>query len=267
MSELLVLKAERRDRAGKGAARAVRRTGVVPAVIYGNKQDPELITIQPKPLEAAIKKRGFYSTVMAVEVGGKPQRVLPRDVQLDPVSDRPIHADFQRVDETSRVRVWVPVRFVNHDLSPGIKRGGVLNTVRREIEFVCPVSAIPKEIVIDLEGLEINDSFHISKVKLPEGVRPAITGRDFTICSIAPPTARVEEARAAAAAAAAAAASAAAGELPAATDVLPGAAPVAGAAAPAAGAAPAAAGDKKPAAPGEKKPAVGGGPTKPAGKG
>ena len=117
MSELLVLKAERRDRAGKGAARAVRRNGVVPAVIYGNKQDPELISLDPKPLEAAIKKRGFYSTIMAVDVAGKATKVLPRDVQLDPVTDRPIHADFQRVDEKSSVRVWVPVKFVNQEQS------------------------------------------------------------------------------------------------------------------------------------------------------
>src|SRR5678816_3919151 len=168
MSELLVLKAERRDRAGKGAARATRRTGVVPGVIYGNKEVPELITLDPKPLESAIKKRGFYSTVMALELAGKRQQVLPRDVQLDPVTGRPIHADFQRVDQKSKVRVWVPVRFVKHDESPGIKRGGVLNIVRREIEFACPVSAIPREVVVDLSGLEINDSAHISMVKLPE---------------------------------------------------------------------------------------------------
>lgn len=237
MSELLVLKAERRDRAGKGAARAVRRNGVVPAVIYGNKQDPELVTVDPKPLEAAIRKRGFYSTIMAVEVGGKQQKVLPRDVQLHPVTDRPIHADFQRVDEKSSVRVWVPVRFLNADQSPGIKRGGVLNAVRREIEFVCPVLSIPSEIVIDLAGMEINDSKHISGVQLPEGVRPTISDRDFTIASIAPPTSRVEEARAAAAATGEAAAAPAAG------------APAAGAAA----AAPAAAAEKKPAAGGKGK--------------
>ena len=231
MSEL-VLKAERRDRAGKGAARATRRTGVVPGVIYGNKEAPELITLEPKPLEAAIKKRGFYNSVMAVELAGKRQQVLPRDIQLHPVTDRPIHADFQRVDQKSKVRVWVPVRFVNHDLSPGIKRGGVLNVVRHDIEMYCSAGNIPQSIIVDVAELDIGDSVHISMIKLPEGVRPVITDRDFTIASVAPPTVVVETVVAAPTevTAEAAAAAAAAGGAPAA----PGAAPGAAAAAPAA---------------------------------
>jgi large subunit ribosomal protein L25 len=260
MSELLVLDAERRDRAGKGAARAARRAGTVPAVVYGNKQAAELVSVDPKSLSMALRKRGFFSTVIALKLDGRELKVLPRDVQLHPVTEKPLHADFLRVDERTEVRVWVPVRFVNQELSPGIKRGGVLNVVRREIELVCPVGKIPRDIRVDLAGLNITDSVHISAIQLPEGVRSVIAERDFTIASIAAPTARIEEARAAQAAAAAAAAAAVAGE---GVEAAPGIAPAApGAAAPAAGAKPAP--GAAPAAPAGKAPA-GGGPTRPAG--
>jgi large subunit ribosomal protein L25 len=247
MSELLVLKAERRDRAGKGAARATRRTGVVPGVIYGNKESPELITLDPKPLEAAIKKRGFYSTVMAVELAGKKQQVLPRDVQLDPVTDRPVHFDFLRITKDSILEVMVPVTFVNEGASPGLKKGGVLNIVRHEVGVRCKPDAIPQKLEFDLTGLEIGNSIHISAIKLPAGVVPVIRDRDFTVATIAPPTVVREEEETKPAAAADAAAAPAAGTAAPAAGAA--AAPAAGAAGakPAAGAAPAkapAGGDK-----------------------
>jgi len=258
MSDVQNLSAELRSRAGKGAARQTRRNGRVPGVIYGNKQPATLISVAPKELMKELRKRAFQATLFDIELAGKKERVLPRDVQFDPVSDAPIHVDFMRVGEHSRVRVDVPVRFLNEGTSPGLKRGGVLNVVRHEIELICSVDAIPKIIEIDLDGLDIGDSIHISTVKLPEGVRPTITDRDFTIASIAVPTIQaVEETVAptpeAEAEAAAAAAAAGAPGAPAAPGA-PGA-PATGAAA-AAGAPAAAAGDKKAAAPaaaGDKK--------------
>jgi large subunit ribosomal protein L25 len=253
MSDVQNLSAELRSRAGKGAARQTRRDGRVPGVIYGNKLPATLISVAPKELLKELRKRAFQATLFDIELAGKKERVLPRDVQFDPVSDAPIHVDFMRVGEHTRVRVDVPVIFLNDVKSPGLKRGGVLNVVRHEIELICSVDSIPKIIEIDLDGLDIGDSVHISMVKLPEGVRPTITDRDFTIASIAVPTIQaVEEVvTPTAAAEAEAAAAAAAG-----TAGAPGAAGAPAAGAPAAGGAPAAAGDKKAAAPaGDKKPA------------
>jgi len=257
MTEVHSLSAELRERAGKGPARTTRRAGRVPGVIYGNHEAPTLISMEPKELDREIHKTGFYTTLFDVKIDGKDHRVLPRDVQFDPVSDRAIHADFMRVTDKTRVRVHVPVTFKNEGLSPGIKRGGVLNIVRHEIDVFCEAANIPHSIVVDVEGFDIGDSMHISMVKLPAGVKPAIADRDFTIATIAPPTVHKTEAEEAAEAAAAAATLApegAAGTAPAA-GAAPGApaaaAPAAGAAAPAKGApapkAPAAksGGDKK----------------------
>jgi len=255
MSDVQNLSAELRSRAGKGAARQTRRDGRVPGVIYGNKQPATLISVAPKELTKELRKRAFQATLFDIELAGKKERVLPRDVQFDPVSDAPIHVDFMRVGEHSRVRVDVPVRFLNEGTSPGLKRGGVLNVVRHEIELICSVDAIPRIIEIDLDGLDIGDSIHISMVKLPEGVRPTITDRDFTIASIAVPTIQaVEEAVAPTPEAEAEAAAAAAGAPGA--PAAPGAPGAATGAAAAAGApTAAAAGDKKaaPAAAGDKK--------------
>jgi len=246
MPDVHTLSAELRSRAGKGAARQTRRDGRVPAVIYGDKQPATLISVEPKDLMKELRKRAFQATVFNIEFSGKKERVLPRDVQFDPVSDKPIHVDFMRVGEHTRVRVAVPVAFLNEVKSPGLKRGGVLNVVRHEIELYCNVDNIPGIISIDLDGLDIGDSVHISMVKLPEGVRPTITDRDFTIASIAVPTIQAVEETVAPAATAEGAEGAAA-----ATPGAPGAA-APGAAAPgaaAAGAPAAAAGDKKGAAP------------------
>jgi large subunit ribosomal protein L25 len=261
MTDVHSLTAELRERAGKGAARTTRRAGRVPAVVYGAKSTPTLISLEPRELDRELHKAGYYTTLFDLKVNGKTERVLPRDVHFDPVSDRPIHVDFMRVTDQTRVRVHVPVTFKNEGLSPGIKRGGVLNIVRHDIDVYCQAGEIPHAIVVDVEGLEIGDSIHISMVKLPAGVRPTITERDFTIATIAPPTVQTTEAedKAAADAAAAAAApegavaeGAVAGAAPGAPGAAPGAAPAAGK-----GAAPAAAkGAPAPAAakaPAEKK--------------
>ena len=194
MSDTIALPAEPRERVGKGAARAVRRAGRVPAVIYGDRKDPLTISLDPRDVDRELHRPGFFATLFDVEVGGKKHRVLPRDVQLDPVSDRTVHVDFLRVAQDTEVTVNVPVNFLNDEESPGLKRGGVLNIVRHEIEFSCRADAIPQQIEIDLTGLDIGDSVHISMIQLPDGVIPTITDRDFTIATVAAPSAVKAEA-------------------------------------------------------------------------
>ncbi|MBS3650885.1 50S ribosomal protein L25/general stress protein Ctc [Pseudaminobacter sp. 19-2017] len=185
MSQSYELKAEAREQVGKGSARAVRREGKIPAVIYGDKQPPLAIALSYKEIYYKIHGGGFLTTVTTIDVGGQKIRVLPREYQLDPVKDMPLHVDFLRVSRDTEVNVLVPVHFLNEEKSPGIKRGGVLNIVRHEVEFRCPANAIPDSIEIDLTGREIGDSIHISAVKLPAGVQPVIQDRDFTIATIA----------------------------------------------------------------------------------
>jgi len=194
MAEFTTLPAEPRERAGKGPARAVRRAGRVPGVIYGARKDPLMVSMDPRDLERELKTGAFLATVYDLTVNGGTERVLPRDVQFDPVSDRALHVDFLRVSSTTRVTVEIPVHFLNEEQSPGLERGGLLNVVRHEIEFHCRADAIPHSIDIDLTGLDIGDSVHISSVSLPEGVVPTITDRDFTIATIAAPTVVQEEA-------------------------------------------------------------------------
>ncbi len=220
------LSAELRERTGKGGARATRREGMIPAVIYGEDEPPLAIKVPYKMLDQRINGGGFFTRLATIEVDGKKIRVLPRDYQLDPVRDFPIHVDFLRVAEGARIRVEVPVHFTNDVASPGIKRGGVLNIVRHTVELDVPVDAIPEFITADLTGLDINDSLHISKIALPEGTRITID-RDFTVATIAAPAGVKEEAREAAAAAAAAA-SAPAAEGEAAAGEAAAAAPAAG---------------------------------------
>lgn len=181
------LMAEARERVGKGAARALRRSGKIPAVIYGEKQTPLPITVSYKDIYQRIHAGGFMTTVSTVNVDGQKIRVLPREYQLDPVRGFPMHVDFLRVARDTMVTVNVPVRFINEEQAPGIRRGGVLNIVRHEIEFLCPANAIPDFIEVDLDGMEIGDTVHISGIKLPEGVTPTIADRDFTVASIAAP--------------------------------------------------------------------------------
>jgi len=199
MVEVLTIAAERRDRGGKGPARAIRRTGRVPGVIYGDRRDPVLVHLEDRALVKELHRTGFFNRLYDVKVGPDTVRVLPREVQLDPVTDRPVHADFLRVSAKTRVTVSVPLLFTNEDLSPGLKRGGVINVVRHEIEVRCLAEEIPESFTVDLDGLDIGDSVHISAVKLPDRVTPTITGRDFTIASIVAPTVQVEETPAAAA--------------------------------------------------------------------
>jgi large subunit ribosomal protein L25 len=189
MTEVLTLAAEVRERAGKGAARAARRAGRIPAVIYGAKKDPLMVTVGDKEIRREVGGTGFFTTIYEISVGKKKERVLPRDVHLDPVSDAPLHVDFLRVSATTEVTVAVPVTFLNEEECPGLVKGGVLNVVRFDIEVVCRADDIPSEIEIDLTGKEVGDSVHISEIELPEGVAPTITDRDFTIVTIAAPSA------------------------------------------------------------------------------
>ena len=179
------LKAEAREGVGKGSARLVRRNGKIPAVIYGDKQPPLPITVDYKELYYQIHGGGFMTTIATIDVDGKKVQVLPKDYQLDPVRDVPLHVDFLRVGKDTIVTVNVPVHFVNEEKSPGIKRGGVLNVVRHEVEFTVPANAIPEFITVDLAGLEIGASVHISHIKLPDGVKPVIQDRDFTVATVA----------------------------------------------------------------------------------
>ena len=200
MPEITTLNAEPRAQAGKGAARAMRKAGRVPGIIYGDNKEPVMISLEPRELSRALANRGFFATLIDVKVDGTVHRTLPRDVQLHPATDAPMHVDFMRVGGHAQVTVTVPVVFVNPEMSPGIRRGGILNIVRLGIELSCPVDNIPDQLVVELNGLEIGDSIHISRVIVPEGCRPTIAERDFTIASIAASSAVREEAAAAAAA-------------------------------------------------------------------
>jgi large subunit ribosomal protein L25 len=193
MSDQLTLPAEARDRAGKGASRALRREGRVPAVVYGEKKEPLAIHVEEKLLSRMLSTGHFMNSVIMIDYEGKPHRTLPKAIDFHPVSSRPIHVDFLRIGEHTKVTVGIPVRFDNEDDSPGLKRGGVLNVVQHELELVCDAASIPNEIHIDLTGLEIGDSVHIGQVKLPEGVTPANLDEDFTVATIVAPSAMKAE--------------------------------------------------------------------------
>ncbi len=201
MSEQLTLSAETRERAGKGASRALRREGRVPAVVYGSNEEPLSIHLEEKVLMKALSGGHFMNSVVMIDAGSAPVRTLPKDVQFHPVTDRPLHVDFLRISEHAKVTVAVPIRFVDEDKSRGIKRGGVLNTVRHELELVCDAAEMPEQIEISLAGMDIGDSLHISAVTLPKGTESAITDRDFTIATIVAPSGVKSEAAEAAAAA------------------------------------------------------------------
>ncbi|MES2905091.1 MAG: 50S ribosomal protein L25/general stress protein Ctc [Pseudomonadota bacterium] len=193
MSEQLTLPAEQRERAGKGASRELRRTGRVPAVIYGDKKTPLSVHVDEKILTKMLSTGHFMNTVVMIDSAGKKHRTLPKDVQFHPVSSRPIHVDFLRIGEHSTVTVAIPVRFDNEEDSPGLKRGGVLNIVQHDIELICDAAEIPDELHIDFTGLDIGDSIHISQVKLPKGAKPAIDDRDFTVATLVAPSAMKSE--------------------------------------------------------------------------
>jgi large subunit ribosomal protein L25 len=188
MADTVTFNAESRAQVGKGAARAIRRSGKVPAVIYGANKDPEPISITPAQLRAALAQPGFFATLFDMDVDGNQQQVLCRELQVHPVTDVPMHLDFLRVTERTRINLEIQVNFINEEESPGLKGGGVLNIVRHAVEVVCRAGAIPEEFVVDLTGLDVGDSVHISDITLPDGVKPTITDRDFTIATIAAPT-------------------------------------------------------------------------------
>ena len=189
MSDALTLPAETRDRAGKGASRALRREGRVPAVVYGGKEEPLGIHVEERALQRMLGTGHFTNSIVTIDVGGKSLMTLPKDVHFHPVSDRPLHVDFLRVAKDAKVEVAVPVVFINEDASPGLKKGGVLNVVRHDLELVCEADKIPDDITIDVAGLDVGDSIHISHVTLPQGSVSAITDRDFTIATIVAPSA------------------------------------------------------------------------------
>jgi large subunit ribosomal protein L25 len=189
MSDMLELSAETRDRVGKGASRALRREGRVPAVIYGNKEDPQGIHVNERELMKLLMTGHFMNSVVMIDAGGTQVRTLPKDVAFDVVSDRPIHVDFLRISEHASVHVNVPILFTDEEESPGIRRGGVLNIVRHELELICDAAEIPDDVTISLKGVEVGDSIHISAVTLPKGATSAITDRDFTIATVVAPSA------------------------------------------------------------------------------
>ncbi len=183
-----VLKAELREKAGKGSSRALRREDKIPAVIYGDKKQPTIVTLARVDLMKELNKGGFMNTSYELRVGKDKEVVLPRDVQFHPVTDWPLHVDFLRLAKGSSLNIMIPINFIGDEVCPGIKSGGILNVVRHEVEFSCPANAIPEAIEIDISGLEMNDSIHISTVTLPEGVTPVIDDRDFTIAMISAPS-------------------------------------------------------------------------------
>lgn len=238
MSKIVQLKATSRGGAGKGASRAVRREGLVPAVVYGDKKDPQLISLKLKEVQLHVQSGRFLSTLIDLEVEGQTVRAIPRDVQFEPVRDAIIHVDFLRLGKGARVRVEVPVHFVNQDICPGVKKGGVLNVVSHELEVYCSADFIPDQIDVDLAALEMGRSIHLSDIKLPQGVTPTGNAEDITIVTITAPIAEKEEVPAEGATA----------EVPATAQKAPAAAaavPAAGGKAAPAAAAPAKGGDKK----------------------
>jgi len=189
MSDQLSIAAEPRERAGKGASRALRREGRVPAVIYGDKKEAQAIHVEARALNKLLGTGHFMNSLVEVDVNGVKTRTLPKDVAFDPVTDRPLHVDFFRLAKGAKVQVNIPVVFINEEASPGLKRGGVMNVVRHELDLMCDADHIPDQIEIDVTGLEIGDSIHISHITLPEGSESAITDRDFTIAGVTAPSA------------------------------------------------------------------------------
>ena len=172
----------------KGELNALRKKGIVPGIIYGGKDQNQKVSVPTKEVKSLLEKENFLSNVLTLKLDGKNQNVLPREIKYDIITDEPIHVDFLRIVEGTKIVLEIPVKFINSEKSPGLKRGGVLNIVRRKVELKCPTENIPTEIVIDLEGIDIGDSFKISSVKLPENVTPTIQGRDFVIATLAAPT-------------------------------------------------------------------------------
>jgi len=188
MADTSTLNVQSRERAGRGAARAIRRAGLVPGIIYGDRKEPTLISVDPRDLLTQMTQQGFNTRIFEIDVGGNKHRAMAQEVQIHPVKDVPIHVDFRRIGKDTVVTVSVPVRFINEEEAPGITVGGVLNVVRHEIEVRGRPDDLPDVLVVDLTGMEIGDSVHMSAISLPDGITPIISDRDFTVCTVAPPT-------------------------------------------------------------------------------
>ena len=177
-----------RDKTGKSNCKQLRNTGKIPAVLYGDKKEPAYIAIEYPKIVKELSKTGFFSTVFSLKLNKKAIKVLPREIQTDPLNDKPVHIDFLRVNDESKINISVPIIFINEDKSPGLQSGGVLNTVRREIDLICKINNIPEKLEADLTNLEVGSVIHMSDIKLQEDVIPQISDRDFTIATIAAPT-------------------------------------------------------------------------------
>ena len=182
------IEATARNTNTKGQVRVLRQKGEVPGIIYGGTEKNQTISLSTKEVKTLIDQENFLSNIISLKIDGKSMNVLPRDVAFDPISDNPIHVDFLRIVKSAKIILEIPVKFINNETSPGLKRGGVLNIVRRKVELKCPTENIPTELVVDLEGLEIGASIKISSINLPENVKPTIQGRDFVIATVAAPT-------------------------------------------------------------------------------
>ena len=185
---MISIEATNRSSKTKGDINNIRNSGMVPAIIYGGTEENKKISIDKKKLKNFIEKESFLSNIIALNIDGKSLSVLPREITYDPISDEPIHIDFLRIVKGAKIILQIPVKFINSDKSPGLKRGGVLNIVRRKVELKCPTENIPNELIVDLENKDIGESFKISSIKLPEGVTPTIQGRDFVVATLAAPT-------------------------------------------------------------------------------
>ena len=183
-----LLEASIRDTKSKGDVRSLRSNGNVPAIVYGGSKKNEKVSISKKILKILVNNENFLSSIIALNVDGKPQNVLPKEIKYNVISDEPIHVDFLRVVDNVKIKIEVPVQFINHEKSPGLKRGGVLNIVRRKVELKCPSEKLPGDITIDLDGVDIGESFKISSIKLEKDVMPTIQGRNFVIATLAAPT-------------------------------------------------------------------------------
>src|SRR4051812_13271425 len=193
MAQVQELKAETREGTGKGPACQARQKGLIPGVIYGGAAEPQTVSVDFRTLERHVEAGGFLTTLFMLDVAGKKTRVIPRQLQLDPVSDRPVHVDFMRLAEGASVKLEIPVHFKGQGESPGLKKGGVLNIVRHAMNAICPADNIPSAIVVDVSKLDINETIHVNDLELPQGVKLVIKGRDVTICSIVAPTSVIEE--------------------------------------------------------------------------
>ena len=182
------IEASIRNTKTKGEINSLRQKGEVPAIVYGGTEENQKISLSKKQVQYLIDQENFLSKIISVKIDDKSINVLPRDVSFDPISDDPIHIDFLRIVKGAKVILEIPVKFINNENSPGLKRGGVLNIVRRDVELICPTENIPTELVVDLDGLEIGTSIKISSINLPENVKPTIQGRDFVIATVAAPT-------------------------------------------------------------------------------